>query len=92
MGEKLEICYTFPVVLGLDFPLTPKLQKFRETMEGSRMSGLYFLFSLIGFGVIAIWYIQNDKKPIGGATRGLLRMKERRPFSGSENSGTDRVV
>jgi hypothetical protein len=38
------------------------------------MQGLYYLFSLIGFGVIALWFIKNDHvEP--GATTGLLRMR-----------------
>lgn len=39
------------------------------------MQGLYFLLSLIGFGVIALWYVRNDGLAPGEPSKGLLRMQ-----------------
>ena len=39
------------------------------------MQGLFYLLSLIAFGVITVWFIQNDELAPGERTTGLLRMK-----------------
>jgi hypothetical protein len=39
------------------------------------MSGLYFLLSLIGVALIAVWYVRNDRVSVGQPTTGLFRMK-----------------
>ena len=40
------------------------------------MSGIYYLLSLVAFGVIVIWFIQNDRLLPGERTTGFLRMKD----------------
>jgi hypothetical protein len=40
------------------------------------MTGLYFLFSIIGVAIIIAWYIENDNTPPGVPTKGLLRMQD----------------
>lgn len=42
---------------------------------GRQMSGLYFLFFLIGIAVTVGWYIKNDRLGPGEPTKGILRMK-----------------
>jgi hypothetical protein len=37
------------------------------------MSGIYFLFSLIGMAVIIRWYIRNDDVDAGAPAIGVLR-------------------
>ena len=40
------------------------------------MSGIYYLLSLIAFGVIVGWLMRNDRLPPGEPTTGFLRMKD----------------
>jgi hypothetical protein len=40
------------------------------------LQGLYYLLTLVAFGVIAFWLLQNDKLPANEPTVGLLRMKD----------------
>ena len=40
------------------------------------LQGIYYLLSLIAFGVIAMWFMQNDRLPPGERTKGFLRMKD----------------
>lgn len=40
------------------------------------MESIYYLFGLLGIGVILFWSIQNDKLPPDGKTKGLLAMKD----------------
>jgi hypothetical protein len=39
------------------------------------LQGIYYLLSLIAFGVIVRWLIENDQRPPGDRTTGLLRMR-----------------
>jgi hypothetical protein len=48
------------------------------------MQGIYFLLSLIGFGVIVFWYVQNDGLAPGEPTKGLLRMRDAPPAEADE--------
>jgi hypothetical protein len=50
------------------------------------MQGLYYLCSLIAFGIIAMWVIRNDRLAPGEHTTGLLRMKDVIP--GNDHAGT----
>jgi hypothetical protein len=43
------------------------------------VQGIYYLLSLIFFGVIVYWYIQNDQLRPGEPTKGLLRMRHTIP-------------
>lgn len=57
------------------------------------LTGVYYLLSLIGFGVICHWLIHNDKIPPGEPTNGLLRMRltsaseETKPKATESNMG-----
>lgn len=39
------------------------------------MQGIYFLLSLVAFGIICMWFVQNDDLTPGKRTTGLLRVK-----------------
>ena len=39
------------------------------------MQGIYFLLSLAAFGIICMWFVQNDDLTPGKRTTGLLRVK-----------------
>ena len=43
---------------------------------GADMSGLYYLFFLIGAAWVIAWWAMNDRVPVGGQTRGVLRMND----------------
>jgi hypothetical protein len=40
------------------------------------LQGIFYLFGLIGFGVIIAWYVTNERLKPGEPTRGLLKMRE----------------
>ena len=40
------------------------------------LQSLFYVLSLVGFGVIALWLMQNDRLPAGERTIGLLRMRD----------------
>lgn len=40
------------------------------------MDGLFYLFGLLGIGLILFWSIQNDKLPPDGKTKGILAMRD----------------
>ncbi|MBL26120.1 MAG: hypothetical protein CMM50_01020 [Rhodospirillaceae bacterium] len=40
------------------------------------MDGVYYLFGLLGIGVILFWSIQNEKLPPGSKTKGILAMRD----------------
>jgi hypothetical protein len=40
------------------------------------LNGIFYLFGLIGFGVIVAWYVANERLKPGEPTVGVLRMRE----------------
>jgi hypothetical protein len=57
----------------------PPREGFAKYPRRHDLLGFYFLLSLIAFGVIARWFIQNDKLAPGEHTIGILRMKDAIP-------------
>ena len=51
------------------------------------MLGLYFLLSLVAFGIICIWLVQNDDLGPGERTTGILRMKDTIPDAAEPRRG-----
>jgi hypothetical protein len=48
------------------------------------MTGILFLFALIGVFVVVIWEITNDQVGLTGETRGLLRLRETSAETGKQ--------
>jgi hypothetical protein len=54
------------------------------------LSGVFYLLALIAFGVIAMWFMQNDRRAPGERTIGLLRMKDTIPGELNTKEATER--
>lgn len=45
------------------------------------VQSFFFLIALIAVAIVIYWAIANDKTPPEGKTRGLLAMKDEKPFT-----------
>ena len=69
--NRAPIETTIRLTMPTDTSITRSFEKTRRT----NLQGLFYLLTLIAFGVVAAWVIQNENLAPGEYTIGLLRLK-----------------